>query len=115
MDITKFKKILKDTIKEAFHEELRDLLLEAIKGGNSREVLQENLNSSKGPSREEIRGLYNTKLKDLGYNEIKFDTNSLDDPNRIPFIPIPGGNSINGALPPGEVGLDLISHIMNSK
>ena len=31
MDITKFKKIIKESVKEVIQEELRDILLEAVK------------------------------------------------------------------------------------
>lgn len=109
-----FKKIIKEAVKEVFQEEMRDILLEAVR-------------SNKQPVNES----FNPETRTLNFN-----TNSL--PPRSPvdtkkaYMDILGemaqgpksglegefrlqGNidPVNGSLPDGQLGLDQIMNLIN--
>ena len=93
---------LKNIIKEATREELKEILLEAVKGRSSNPITE---SKTSLPQQEAVRNSMRTSYKDiLGETSQTMTTNSL----RGNFTPQPGMDSANGTLPPGQVSLDQI-------
>lgn len=117
MKLTELKKVLKETVREVIQEELKDILLEAVK--TPKVVTQTPVMESYNPSiptpspttpvmsSQEKRNAYKNIL---GETAASFNTN-----NAQTFRPNPGMDMANGALPDGNVGMDQIMNLMNSK
>jgi len=117
MKLTELKKVLKETVREVIQEELKDILLEAVK--TPKVVTQTPVMESYNPSiptpspttpvmsSQEKRDAYKNIL---GETAASFNTN-----NAQTFRPNPGMDMANGALPDGNVGMDQIMNLMNSK
>ena len=117
MKLTELKKVLKETVREVIQEELKDILLEAVK--TPKVVTQTPVMESFNPtvptpspttpvmSSQEKRDAYKNIL---GETAASFNTN-----NAQTFRPNPGMDMANGALPDGNVGMDQIMNLMNSK
>ena len=113
MDITKFKKIIKESVKEVIQEELRDILLEAVK--TPKNVVTESVQSfnaqpSTQPSKQltpsERRAMFGNILEDM-------QTGGMASTENIPFRPTGPVDPVNGQLPEGELGLDQIMSLMS--
>ena len=117
MKLTELKKVLKETVREVIQEELKDILLEAIKTPKvvTQTPVMESLTTSPpipSPttpvmSSQEKRDAYKNIL---GETAAGFNTN-----NAQTFRPNPGMDVANGTLPDGNVGMDQIMNLMNSK
>ena len=117
MKLTELKKVLKETVREVIQEELKDILLEAVK--TPKVVTQAPVMESFKPSiptpspttpvmsAQDKRDAYKNIL---GETAASFNTN-----NAQTFRPNPGMDMANGALPEGNVGMDQIMNLMNSK
>ena len=117
MKLTELKKVLKETVREVIQEELKDILLEAVK--TPKVVTQTPVMESFNPvvptpspttpvmSSQEKRDAYKNIL---GETAAGFNTN-----NAQTFRPNPGMDVANGTLPDGNVGMDQIMNLMNSK
>lgn len=116
MKTTELKKMIKDSVKEAIQEELKDILLEAVKSPKptltSSPVMENktvSLNSNPPTmSPSERRAAYESVLNSTG----KQMFTSADAPG---FVPNPSMDTANGSLPPGEVNMDQIMGLMNQK
>ena len=115
MKQTEFKKIIKEAVREAIQEELKDILLEAIKSPQSNTKLNENFQPRpdvvKAPTNSnpnELRNKYSSILNET------FTTNNVSSP-QTPFRPSAVTDPINGQLPPGDVSVDQILGLINSK
>ena len=113
MKSTTFKKLIKEAVREVIQEELKDILLEAVRAPKQQVV--ENLQSQKvveGPamSSNERRTAYQNILGDM---QTSFGTQDIAQPLQLT------GNidtaSPNGQLPQGNVSMDQIMGLMNSK
>jgi hypothetical protein len=111
MDTKQFKKLIKEAVKEAIQEELREILLEAVKAPKAT-IVTENSNNYTAPTSpnktltpSERRAMFGNILEDM-------QTGIPANTNNIPFRPTPGIDTINGALPAGELGLDQIMNLM---
>lgn len=104
MKNSEFKNIIKVAVKEAIHEELKDILMEAIRSNKSPIIENQIISeaSKARPSSSNMKALFNKKIPD--YEE------DFEPPQQT-FRPN-GGDSINGALPPGEVSMDQIMGLM---
>ena len=117
MKLTELKKILKETVREVVQEELKDILLEAVKTPkvvNQTPVMESYNPSIPTPSpttpvmsAQEKRNAYKNIL---GETAASFNTNNVQT-----FTPNPGMDMANGTLPEGNVGMDQIMNLMNSK
>tara|TARA_B100000674_G_scaffold112079_1_gene83393 strand:+ start:876 stop:1229 length:354 start_codon:yes stop_codon:yes gene_type:complete len=117
MKLNELKKIVKTAVKEAIQEEIKDILLEAVKG--NKQVVNENLNSYSAPikpptagprkSPEELRASY---ANILGETAASFNSSNVSQPLRVTSTDT---TSPNGQLPAGEVGMDQIMGLMNSQ
>jgi hypothetical protein len=121
MKISQLKTIVKEAVKEAIQEEMKDILLEAVrspkqvvseyKPTNSSVDAPSPTNPVATKSREEIRENYMKVLGDMrpGANGTLSATSS-DIPLQV------NGNidttSPNGALPQGNVSMDQIMNLM---
>ena len=111
MKASEFKKLIKEAVKEVIQEELRDILLEAVKSPKQivRESYTPTPTHTPAPSyieptmsaREKYMGI-------LGETAMSFNTNDLAASR--PFQP--HGDPINGSLGSGEVGMDQIMSLL---
>tara|TARA_S200000501_G_C20736242_1_gene705193 strand:+ start:37 stop:393 length:357 start_codon:yes stop_codon:yes gene_type:complete len=118
MKLKELKSIVKTAVKEAIQEELKEILLEAVR--SPKQVIQsvtptETIKSEvPTQSKQDIRESYQNILGDMG---AKFTSNN------VPSQPAQGLQvtgtvdtmSPSGKLPEGEVSMDQIVGLMNSK
>jgi hypothetical protein len=120
MKIDGLKKLIKEAVREVIQEELKDILLEAIK--SPRTVVQETYAPT--PTYQTPMGTTTTVNHDLKRNLRsmiggEFDTVvSANSSHAQPsYTPHPSVNTMGegSSLPGGEVSLDQIMGIMNGK
>jgi len=112
MKSTELKNMIKGAVKEAIQEELKDILLEAVKSpkASTVAVVQESVTPTPQPQQRtaaDQRAAYQNILGEMGGT---MTTNNV--PQK--FNPA-GGDSINGSLPPGEVDMGMIAGLMNKR
>jgi hypothetical protein len=113
MKSTDFKKIIKEAVREAIQEELKDILLEAVKA--PKQIVRESYAPTTNPIQPtqptftpptmDLRSKY---MDVLGETALSFTSN--DVPNG--FIP-QSVDPINGNLGTGELGMDQIMKLMS--
>jgi len=112
MKTTELKKFIKDAVREAIQEELKDILLEAIK--TPKQVVRESYAppaQTPQPSFTQPTMDLRSKYADvLGETAMSFTTNDIQPAFR-PQVSDP----INGNLGTGEVGMDQIMSLLNTK
>jgi hypothetical protein len=107
-----FKKILKEAVREVFQEEIKGILLEAVKG--NKQPITENINISKPlPDENNIKSFRANLMNSImGDDSPTFTTNNIQ--HKPAYVPPPINTAGEGsALPPGEVGLDQIMGLFN--
>jgi hypothetical protein len=112
MKSTHFKKIIKEAVKEAIQEELKDILLEAVKAPKTQPI-NENISNntiSSNPSFENTT----TNIRQ-NYSDIMNETAISMTSNDIPRFSPQGVDPVNGNLGEGEVSIDAITNLLNSK
>jgi hypothetical protein len=127
MKPTEFKKFIKEAVREAIQDELKDILLEAVKSPKqpvytapayvTETVMHSNptigtgmsqvTNTPSSMSPEQRRAMYEGML-----GETAMSFNSQAAPT---FQPNPGGDTINGQLAGGDVSMDQIMSLMSNK
>jgi hypothetical protein len=111
MKSTDFKKIIKEAVREAIQEELKDILLEAVR--SPKQVVREAYNPpprTPEPSFTQPTMDLRSKYADvLGETAMGFTTNDIQQQFR------PQGDPINGNLGTGELGMDQIMSLLNTK
>ena len=124
MKITELRKIVKESVQEAIREELKDILLEAIKSpkqtvNESYTPPVDNTNpypmqvdshppsTSKLDMKENLRSSY---VNAMGGDP--FTTNQVQPPLAITTLDT---TSPNGKLPEGDVSMNQIMNLMNTK
>jgi hypothetical protein len=111
MKSTDFKKLIKEAVREAIQEELKDILLEAVR--SPKQVVRESYTSpapTPQPTFTQPTMDLRSKYADvLGETAMSFTTNDIAQPFR------PQGDPINGNLGTGEVGMDQIMSLLNTK
>ena len=111
MKTSAFKTIIKEAVKEVFQEELKEILLEAVKSPKQQIVTEHSIpqvDLSSKPS--ENRGDNRQKYMDV----LNGMTMTSQDAKPM-FNPSPSTDTINGSLPNGEVGMDQIMNLLNTK
>jgi hypothetical protein len=112
MKSTHFKKIIKEAVKEAIQEELKDILLEAVKAPKSQPI-NENVSNNTISSKPSLESsTTNVKQK---YSDIMNETAISMTSNDVPRFNPQGTDPINGNLGGGEVSMDAITNLLNSK
>lgn len=109
------KKLIKEAVREAIQEELKDILLEAVRSPKT--VVRESYTPTTNPIQPsqptftpptmDLRSKY---MDVLGETALSFTSNDVQQPFR-PQVADP----INGNLGAGEVGMDQIMSLLNSK
>jgi hypothetical protein len=121
MKSTDFKKIIKEAVREAIQEELKDILLEAVRAPKAptHEVYQANpitlpSTPAQTPQKStlEKRAMMESIMGDMRRGQ---DTISMTTANLNSFqVPTGVNTSAEGtSLPQGNVGLDQIMALMN--
>jgi len=102
MKVERLKNIIKEATREVIHEELKEILLEAVKSRSSTPIVENKISSGQ---QENVRNGLRSSYKDiLGETAQTMTTNNLQGT----FTPQPDIDSANGTLPPGQVSLDQI-------
>ena len=113
MKTSVFKQLIKEAVKEVFQEEMKSILLEAVRAPKT--IVNESLRDTyaqphvKNPktlSPEERKAMFGNIIENMSGNST-ITTNDMTT-----FIPRPV-NVENGSLPEGNVGLDQIMGLMN--
>ena len=111
MKTTELKKFIKEAVKEAIQEELKDILLEAVK--SPKQVVRESYAppvQTPQPSFTQPTMDLRSKYADiLGETAMSFTSQDV----QRPFVP--QGDPINGNLGTGELGMDQIMSLLNTK
>jgi len=112
MKSTHFKKFIKEAVKEAIQEELKDILLESIKNSNTQPISENKLSNMISSSPPPENSTTNFKQK---YADIMGETAISMTSNDVPkFSPI-GSNPVSGNLGEGELSINQITTLLNSK
>ena len=111
MKTTDFKKLIKEAVREVIQEELKDILLEALK--SPKQIVRESYSPPSSPSQPayapppiDFRSKY---AEVLGETALSF-TSQDDQPSFRPH-----GDPVNGNLGSGELGMDQIMGLLNTK
>jgi hypothetical protein len=114
MKSTDFKKLIKEAVREAIQEELKDILLEAVK--SPKQVVRESfsptvpvqptVNPTNAPPSIDFRSKY---AEVLGETALSFTSQDAQPAFR------PQGDPVNGNLGTGELGMDQIMGLLNTK
>jgi hypothetical protein len=105
------KKIIKEAVREAIQEELKGILLEAVR--TPKQVVRE----SYTPSTQTSQPAYAPPPIDFKskYAEVLGETAmSFTSQDAVPFRP-QVSDPVNGNLGSGEVGMDQIMNLLNNK
>jgi hypothetical protein len=119
MDSKILKKFIKDAVREAIQEELKDILLEAVRapkipvGTGGYGQVTEHITSVE-KTQPKSRSLYSEIMGNFkpGKEEISMNTSHNSSGN---YVPSGVSSGIEGTLHPGELGLDQIMGLMNTK
>jgi len=119
MKPSEFKKIIKEAVKEAFQEEFKEILMEAVRSPKSTSIgtgygtvtetyAQPKIENPKKLTPSERQSMFGGIMNEM-------QNGGVANTNSIPFNPTGPIDNVNGTLPAGEVGLDMIMGLMNNK
>lgn len=112
MKTTELKKFIKEAVREAIQEELKEILLEAVR--SPKQVVRESYTpptQSPQPSFTQPTMDLRSKYADvLGETAMSFTSNDVTQPFRPQSM-----DTVNGNLGTGEVGMDQIMSLLNTK
>jgi hypothetical protein len=116
MKSEEFKKIIKEAVREVFVEEMKEILLEAVKapkasaGQGGYGTVTESVKpiSSKPLDPNAKKAVMANILGDMASGR----TMTTEALTTNTFVPR-GGDAVNGSLPEGNVGLDQIMGLLN--
>jgi len=105
------KKLIKEAVREVIQEELRDILLEAVRAPKT--IVKESIQSIDPPKPTFTPPTMNARQAYMDVmNETALSFTSRDA--QVPFRP-QVSDPVNGTLGTGEVGMDQIMNLLNSK
>ena len=111
MKATDFKKLIKEAVREVIQEELKDILLEALK--SPKQIVRESYSPPSTPTQPayappsiDFRSKY---AEALGETALSFTSQNAQS-----FTP-QMSDPVNGSLGAGELGMDQIMGLLNSK
>jgi len=108
MKLTELRQIIREEVRAAIQEELKDILLEAVKSPKS------TITETKTAPNPEVQKAFRQQMlsqMQTGNGNMTLTTNDVGT-----FRPAGGSTAAEGsALPGGNVGLDQIMGLMNSK
>ena len=112
MKATELKKFIKEAVREAIQEELKDILLEAVK--NPKPVIVHESYTPAPTTTPSIPSI--TMDKRQAYMDILGETAlSFTSQDVSRFNPGINADPINGSLPEGELGMDQIMNLMSNR
>jgi hypothetical protein len=106
------KKLIKEAVSDAIKDELKDILLEAIKTNKPTQVNENKISPSNPNSSPSLNDLRSKYAQSIGGDSLSFTTKDL--PSNSQFNPT-AVDPVNGNLGTGEVSLDSIMGLLNSK
>jgi len=111
MKSTDFKKLIKEAVREAIQEELKDILLEAVR--TPKTVIRESIQPLESPKPTFTQPTMDARKAYMDVmNETALSFTSRDAQTAFrPQVSDP----VNGNLGSGEVGMDQIMNLLNSK
>ena len=111
MKSTEFKKLIKEAVKEAIQEELKEILLEAVRA--PKQVMTESKDTYAQPHIEKPKQLSAQERRDMFAGMLGEMQNGGVATSQYAGNFNPGKvDTVNGALPEGNVGLDQIMAMM---
>lgn len=110
MKLDVLKKIIREEVKGAIQDELKEILLEAVK--SNKQPIQETPLAKPQASPEIKANLRENYRNILGETAATFNTSQVAQPLRVTTTDTAGPN---GQLPEGEVSMDQIMGIMNGR
>jgi hypothetical protein len=105
------KKLIKEAVREAIQEELKDILLEAVR--SPKQIVRESIQPIETPKPTFTQPTMDlrSKYKDvLGETALSFTSNDIQ-----PAFRPQSSDPVNGNLGTGELGMDQIMGLLNSK
>jgi len=122
MKPTDFKKIIKDAVREAIQEELKDILLEAVRapkiasvGTGFGTVTEATTTPTTTSQITQARSLYSQMMSDFKPGTETISMNTSTPITQGTYVPSGLSAGIEGTLHPGDLGLDQIMGLMNNK
>ncbi len=110
MKLDILRKIIREEVKGAIQDELKEILLEAVK--SNKQPIQET-QPVKSPVSSEVKANLREGYKNiLGETAASFNTSQIGQPLQVTSTDTA---SQNGKLPDGEVSMDQIMGIMGGK
>jgi hypothetical protein len=119
MKVDELKKLIKVTVKEAIQEELREILLEAIKTPKATQPITETVLHSAPPAQDvNVRSKYADLIGSFPKNttELNFNSSHVGMVGNTQAYRPPASANTTGegsSLPSGEVSLDQIMGLMS--
>ena len=115
MKLSQLKSIVKEAVREAIQEEMKEILIEAVR--TPKQVVQETVTQTKPLPQEDKVKLRENMMNVLGGMmpgaNGNINATSMDVPMQVNG-PL-DTTSTNGSLPQGNVSMDQIMGLMNSK
>lgn len=115
MKSTEFKKLIKEAVREVIQEELKEILLEALK--SPKQIVRESYAPTTNPIQPtqptftpptmDLRSKY---MDVLGETALSFTSNDVQQHFRPQST-----DPVNGNLGTGELGMDQIMNLLNTK
>ncbi|MDA8959261.1 hypothetical protein N9F64_00520 [bacterium] len=115
MKSTELKNMIKEAVREAIQEELKDILLEAVKAPKASTVAVVQESVAQTPIHPQQPQM-NAEQKREAYQNILGEMGNTMTTNNVPQKFNPSGvDSVNGALPSGEVDMSQIANLMGKR
>ena len=115
MKSTELKNMIKDAVREAIQEELKDILLEAVKAPKASTVAVVQESVAQTPIQPQQPQM-NADQKREAYQNILGEMGNTMTTNNVPQRFNPAGvDSVNGSLPSGEVDMAQIANLMGKR
>jgi hypothetical protein len=110
MKTSELKQLIKEAVREAIQDELKDILLEAVKSTKTivRESYTPQPETPKPTFTQPTMDMRQKYMDTLGETALGFTTRD------IPFSPA-GVDPVNGSLGNGELSMDQITRLLNTK
>jgi len=112
MKLDVLKKIIKEEVKSAIQEELKDILLEALQAAKRPVQEPQSTYTPKVPASGERQKIRESYRNILGETAASFNSSHVSQPLRVTSTDTA---SPNGSLPEGEVSMDQIMGLMSAK